>query len=310
MKRLSALLLVLIYCSSPKESVTDTIIDDGLQLEAISLLGDSLYGQPTETSLRKYDSVADIYYQDTIYVENIIWFGRFTAYKKSYNDAIEIFTNGIREFPDDPRLYRHRGHRFISIRKFDQAIRDLAYAALLIEDTENEIEPDGAPNAQNIPVSTLHGNIWYHLGLAYYLKGDWEKALDAYKNCLQSASNHDNVVSSTHWLYMISRNLGDEAMANGFLENIYSEMDIIENFSYHRLCLFYKGLITEDQLIDPSASASSNAAVLYGLGNWHLYNGNRERAKSIYDELLKGSNWDSFGYIAAEADYVNHFLGK
>ena len=63
-------------------------------------------------------------------------------------------------------MYRHRGHRYVSIREFDRAIADLEYAATLIEGTEDEIEPDGMPNAMNIPVSSLHSNIWYHLGLA------------------------------------------------------------------------------------------------------------------------------------------------
>ncbi len=63
------------------------------------------------------------------------------------------------------------------IREFDRAIQDFEKAATLIEGTEDKIEPDGLPNAQNIPVSTLHTNIWYHLGLAYYLQHDLENAL-------------------------------------------------------------------------------------------------------------------------------------
>ena len=37
----------------------------------------------------------------------------------------------------------------------------------MIAGKEDSIEPDGMPNPQNIPVSSLHTNIWYHLGLAY-----------------------------------------------------------------------------------------------------------------------------------------------
>ena len=40
-----------------------------------------------------------------------------------------------------------------------------------------KIEPDGQPNARNIPTSTLNSNIYYHLGLAQYLKGEFEAAL-------------------------------------------------------------------------------------------------------------------------------------
>ena len=46
----------------------------------------------------------------------------------------------------------------------------------------DEVEPDGLPNAQNIPTGTLQFNIFYHLGLAHYLKGDLAAALDAYRS--------------------------------------------------------------------------------------------------------------------------------
>ena len=305
----SKLLLVLLIagCGQVEKTQTPPSADNKGQFQALSLKGDSLMGMPSPTALAKYDSVRSIYLNDTLDVDNIIWFGRFTAYKKSYQEAISIYTRALAEYPDDPRLYRHRGHRNISVREFDDAIRDLSFAASLIEDQENEVEPDGAPNAMNIPVSTLHGNIWYHLGLAYYLKHDWENALDAYKNCLQSSGNHDNVVSATHWLYMIARRMGDEETATRFLEAIYPEMEIIENFSYYRLCLFYKGLMTEEELLGGTLSQSQSAAIQYGLANWYFYNGDKQRAKEIIDQILAGSNWDSFGYIAAEADYVIDF---
>lgn len=88
------------------------------------------------------------------------------AYLGDYKQAIKIFTEGSVKFPKDARFYRHRGHRFITIRCFDEAIRDFETAAKLVKGKEDEIEPDGLPNARNIPTSTLQSNIFYHLGLA------------------------------------------------------------------------------------------------------------------------------------------------
>ena len=65
----------------------------------------------------------------------------------------------------------------------------------MIKGLANQVEPDGMPNAQNIPVSALHGNIFYHLGLAYYLRHDFDKALLAYIDCLDATQNDDNLVS-------------------------------------------------------------------------------------------------------------------
>ena len=202
-------------------------------------------------------------------------------------------------------MYRHRGHRYISLRKFDEAIADYVIAAGLIEGKENEVEPDGMPNDKGIPVSTLHGNIWYHLGLAYYLKQDFVNAYKAYTNCRNSGSNPDNIVSSTHWLYMIQRRLGNEEIANHMLEPIQDTMDIIENFAYHNLCRFYKGYVGSDDLLVGDGSAQD--AVKYGLANYEFYNGDRDLAKQKLEQILDGSSWNSFGYIAAESDYQRYF---
>lgn len=65
--------------------------------------------------------------------DELIWYGRRTAYTGEYKEAIKIFTEGIKKFPNDARMFRHRGHRYITLRCFDDAIRDLEYAAKLIK---------------------------------------------------------------------------------------------------------------------------------------------------------------------------------
>ena len=43
-------------------------------------------------------------------------------------------------------------------------------------------------------------------------------------------------------------------------------------------------------------------AVAYGLGNWHFYNGDTDEAQTVWEKIIEGGGWASFGYIAAEAD--------
>ncbi|MFP5248079.1 MAG: hypothetical protein ACLGH0_15405, partial [Thermoanaerobaculia bacterium] len=88
----------------------------------------------------------------------IIWLGRRTAYLGNYDEAIAVFTEGIRKHPTDARMLRHRGHRWITLRRFDKAVADLTTAAELIRGKEDEIEPDGLPNARNLPLTTLQSN--------------------------------------------------------------------------------------------------------------------------------------------------------
>ena len=49
-------------------------------------------------------------------------------------------------------------------------------------------------------------------------------------------------------------------------------------------------------------------AVQYGIANWHFYNGDGEQAKLELEKILAGKGWSSFGYIAAEADYLEYFF--
>lgn len=263
--------------------------------------------EPSKKLLDQHKTAKEDYTKNPDDVDKLIWYGRRTAYLGKYEDAIAIYSQGIEKFPKDPRLYRHRGHRYISLRKFDKATADLEKAGQLIQGIENEIEPDGMPNVMNIPVSTLHGNIWYHLGLAYYLKHDYEKAFEAYSKCRASGDLDDNIVSSTHWLYMIQRRLGNSELADKLLEPINNEMNVIENQSYHDLCKLYKGIIPIDSLQAPEKGSPSSDAVLYGLANWHFYNEEKEKSKEIMENLVQSNAWSSFGYIAAESDLIEYF---
>jgi tetratricopeptide (TPR) repeat protein len=272
--------------------------------EATSLLGAPLYApelplearQRLEANLTR--AYAD-YERDPENADAIIWLGRRVAYLGRYRDAIDIFSEGVRKHPDDPRMYRHRGHRFITVREFDLAVRDLEQAARLLGERPDEVEPDGVPNARNIPRSTLHGNVWYHLGLAYYLRGDFNRALYGFRNALAVATNDDSRVAASDWLYMTLRRLGRAAEAAAVLEPIRQDMEIIENQQYHRRLLLYRGLLPADSLL----SANGQDATLgYGVGNWHLYNGRREQAEEIFWQITSAENWTAFGYIAAEAE--------
>ena len=299
---------IMLACKEEKKPDTPMTIKKIAAPDAISLFGDSLFSpEPSEKLIERFKMHEESYRQDSINVENIIWYGRFVAYKGNYEDAINIFSKGIKKYPYDARLYRHRGHRYITIRKFDLAIKDYEKAATLIDGKPNEIEPDGMPNARNTPVSTLHGNIYYHLGLAHYLNWDLEKALESYKKCLATSDKPDNVVSATHWIYMILRLLNREDEAKKYLEPIHPEMDIIENVAYYQLCLFYKGNIGLDVLEENMTESPSSDGTKYGIANWYFYHGKKEIAHEELRQLVAQKSWNSFGYIAAESQLKKYF---
>ncbi|HUF04987.1 MAG TPA: tetratricopeptide repeat protein [Aridibacter sp.] len=234
-----------------------------------------------------------------------IWYGRRTAYLGRYKEAIGIYSKAIGKHPDDPRLYRHRGHRYISIRCFDDAVADLAKAAKIVKGKPDEVEPDGLPNAKNIPTSTLQSNIFYHLGLAYYLQGNFKNALKAYEECLKVSKNPDMFVATQNWHYLTLTRLGKKKEAAKVLESVKDGLEIIENDSYYKLLKLYADKIRPETLlteIRDSGDGHQNATTGYGIGTYFLIHGDKEKAEAIFKKILETDQWSSFGYIAAEAE--------
>lgn len=280
--------------------------------ETFSLFGDPLYKTPLRPEImdkqkKLYDEALKNWEEDPDNADNIIWLGRRTAYLGRFRESIAIYSMGMEKHPDDPRMYRHRGHRFISLRFFEQAIDDLEKATELIEGKTDEVEPDGIPNEKGVPVSSLHFNIWYHLGLAYYLKGEFKKAIQAYEKCMQVSEIDDKVIATAHWQYMTLRRLFMEKEAEKVLERIKAEMDVIENFHYYKCLLMYKGVMSAENLLKEARDLGDLGMVTigYGVANWHNYNDNTDKAVEILREIISVEGWAGFGYIAAEADLYN-----
>ncbi len=303
MKTLFSLLIVMIVLVSCQSNDTAEIPDVIPQAsepdyEVMSLLGEPLNppAAPAEVVKSREDALEDA----------IIWHGRRLGYMSRFNEAIEVFTTGLEDFPNSYKLLRHRGHRFVSVRKFDEAIADFEKAKSLMP-AEIEVEPDGNPNALNIPLSNTQFNILYHLGLAYYLKGDYQNAVSAYIDCLEYCENDDSVIATKDWLYMTYRRMGADDKAAELLETITEDMNIIENDSYYNRMLMYKGLMQPEELLDIEASNDPDMGISlatqgYGVANWYLYNGDEAKAKEILNLVVNSPIWAAFGYIAAEVD--------
>lgn len=309
MNRMVWMLLLLVSCAAPP-SEEEAEIDDrqGVAAEAFSLDGQPLMRpmlDPVTDSIytAQWIDAAHAYESNPDDVDALIWLGRRTAYLWRYQDAVGIFTNGIRDFPDDARLYRHRGHRYLTLRQFDAAIADLTKAAELIEGKPDQVEPDGLPNAANIPVSTLGFNIWYHLGLAHFFKGDWDAAASAFTRCLEFSGNDDAKVSTYDWLFMSLRRAGRDSEAQALLGKVRRDMTILESFAYHRRLLMYKGLIDPETLMtETEANPLEWVTQGYGLAFWMRELGDHAKADSILNNVISTGYWSAFGYIAAEAD--------
>ena len=277
-------------------------------LQVRSLLGRPLYAMPDESAPEnlsaKLTAAREALAADPKDPAKLGWHGRRLAYLWRYAEAIDVYSAAIKIHPDCAPLYRHRGHRLISLRRFDAAIADLTRAAELIAGKPDRVEPDGAPNKLDKPLTTTAFNVCYHLALAHYLKGDFQTSLAAWRKTMEYARRYDdNLVAVTDWMYMTLRKLGRDTEAAALLQTITPKMEIIENQAYHRRLLMYKGLVSPDTLLDLEHATDLDLATLgYGVGNWHLLNGLENKAREIFERVTNGPYWPAFGFIAAEAD--------
>ena len=226
-----------------------------------------------------------------------------------FRDSIPLYTRGIDEFPGDVRFLRYRGHRFISTRRLDFAVADLKKAA--------EIAPASF-------------DVAYHLGLAYYLRGDFNHAAREYQRCLSLAAlpkpeflkgipegwrscyslDDDSRVALTEWAWRACRRAGKTEEAARMLASIKEDMSVRENQSYFKTLLLYKGLRTESQVLAPPLDGNALPTLAYGIGLWHWLEGRRDRACEMWSRAVADPNWSAFGLIAAEAELSRGVCSK
>lgn len=313
MKHFQSLILILvpfsliISCSERNEFEP---VPEGVQ--GYSLLGDTLETPDIspemfdEQNEKLIEALTD-YRVNPDDADAIIWLGRRTAYLGQYREAVRIFTEGISKFPDDPRMYRHRGHRYITLRKFDLAIQDFEEAKTLMRSRPDQVEPDGLPNELNQPVSTLKSNVFYHKGLAHYLKGDFNRAIEEYEEALEELDlTVDMRVAFIYWYYMALKRTGNDLKAGEILEKIDADIDLSENDVYLNMLLVFKGVFDVNRLIEASENALDDATLGYGIGNWHFVNDRKERAIEIWENVYESDQWPAFGYVASEAELARN----
>lgn len=275
------------FASSNENTSLITVEKEEQKPEVISLLGANLYATPAQGEelgklTKTLEEAKKAFEADPQNLEKLTLYGQSLASLWRYHEAIDVYSKGIERHPEHAALYRHRGHRYISVRMFDKAADDLARAAEL---------------------NNRDFDIWYHLGLAHYLRGEFEKALPAYRNCFQVAEDDDAKVAVSNWLFAALRRLGEKEEAGKVLERITGDMKIEENSSYYHLLLFFKNLKSEAEITGLAQTSDlDRATVGYGLGCWYLYSGNEEKAREHFEKVVEIPYWPAFGFIASEAE--------
>jgi len=301
MRRLA---LIALFCAACRSAAPPPVPDSEQYLppdiEAMSLLGKPVHVPelPADVKNRREDELAKAQHAYDIKPDSAdaaLAVGDRLADLGRYREAIAVLTEAARKHPDDPRLFRDRGHRLINVRRFSDALNDLHNAELL-----EHAKPDAGEEQQ----------IHYLTGLANYLSGDFEKALAAYRRSLALSKTPDRLVTTSDWIWMTLRRLGRTQDAEKVLEPISIDINVADSVAHHQLLLMYEGEIAPEELLRQSANTTEGVTILYGIGNWYFVNGQTERAIPVWKKILDGNQSFNFGFVAAEADTARLDKGR
>lgn len=213
-------------------------------------------------------------------VQRIIDLGVAQSGARQFREAIETFSKGLAIAPNDPMLYRWRGHRYLSVRELDGAMADFTLGFALD--------------------STNYG-VLYHLGIVRFARGDFHAAADAFARALPRPPNAGELSGATDWLWMSLARAGRAAEAKALLDRRPDSLPTTN--AYAQRLKLYRGLIGPDAVITPADTADVQASTLaYGVGNWYMVRGDTARAKEWFERSIRAGGWPGFGFIVSEAE--------
>jgi tetratricopeptide (TPR) repeat protein len=199
---------------------------------------------------------------------------------RQFREAIETLTRGVAIAPDNPLLYRWRGHRYLSIREFGRAKQDLL---------------------KGFSLDSTNYGILYHLGIVRMAEGDFAGAADAFRRALPLAPDAAERTGATDWLWMAEMRAGRSAEAAALLAARPDSIPV-RNAYAQRLRL-YRGELGPDAVVTPADTADVQVATLsYGIGNWHLVRGDTASARTWFERSIRSGGWPAFGFILSEIE--------
>jgi tetratricopeptide (TPR) repeat protein len=208
---------------------------------------------------------------------------RALAGLRRQEEAIPACTESLRLRPGDPNALRDRGHYYLNLGRVDLGLADLRIAE---------------------SVKKNDRGIYYHLGMAYYLSGDFAEAAKAYEGCVANSSDDPLRVECEAWLYPSLRRSGRAQEAAKLLESVGMSSLPGHPGNYLDRLLLFKGVRTEAEVARTATVEGplSEATVGYGIGLWHLLNGRRGPALEWFQRSVASGYTAAWGYRASEAE--------
>ena len=213
-------------------------------------------------------------------IQRYIDLGVAQAGARQMQEAAQTFTRALAVAPNDPMLYRWRGHRNLSVRNFDASMADLT---------------------RGYALDSLNYGTLYHLGVLRFVRGDFNGAADAFRRAQPRAPDAGELAGSTDWLWMSLQRAGRATEATAMLAR--HPDSLVTTIAYARRLKMYRGEVAPEALITAADTGDVDLATLrFGLGNYYLVKGDSVRARAEVQRSIASRGWPAFGFIASEAE--------
>jgi Flp pilus assembly protein TadD len=217
-------------------------------------------------------------------VQRFIQLGVAQAGVRQMREAVQTFTRALAVAPNDPMLYRWRGHRNLSVRNFDGAMADFT---------------------RGYGLDSTNYGILYHLGVLRFVGGDFNAAADAFARAQPRAPDGGELAGATDWLWMSLQRAGRATEAAAMLARHPDSLPAAN--AYVKRLKMYRGELAPESLFAPSDTSDVDVATLsFGLGNWYLVKGDSAKAQEQFRRSIASGGWPAFGFIASEAELARH----
>ena len=240
--------------------------------ETTSLLGRKLYAQTGDDTISA--AISKLSGTSPSAAEYLA-LSKAEAGRRQYQEAVKTDTEALAASPGNADLLLERGHRELGLREFAAAQKDLEHAV-----TADPTKLDSH----------------YHLGLAFYFQGRFDDAAFHFRHARDLAKSDDSLIDCSNWLYVALRRAGKQNEASEVLTRITPAVHNTEPHLafYLSLLRFYQGQRTEQQILPAKPAPGDSEAELsyntihYGVGNWHLYNGDKPAASAYFEKVWPG----------------------
>ncbi len=195
-----------------------------------------------------------------------------------YRDAIAVYTEAIAMNPEDPEAYRQRAARHIATMQPERAISDLKFC---------------------LPLSMEKSDIYYRMGIARYLAGQYLEAMDAEQKAFPGFDDEMGV-AAMFWHTAAAWKAGTEPT---LLKHYRQDMEVGHHTAYH----FSMGLAAGETMLEQALERISKeksdleySIMGYGAAMFAEAAGKNDIAKSLLEAVVKRDGfWISYGYLAA-----------